>query len=90
VEDTTRKFILILGSVVGLIVLYFTQIKHLLSALIDKVERVGKRHYMPHSYTYYKTRHDKSGDNKIIKSVLTWISLILVILGVLAMFGMFD
>ena len=86
----TLKFIFILGSFVGLITLYYLHGKQVMRALIDKVERVGKRHYLPYSYAYYKNRRSKSGDKKTIHFVLSWIALMLIILGLLAIFGLFD
>lgn len=86
----TLKFIFILGSFVGLITLYRLHGKQAMSALIDKIERVGKRHYMPYSYNYYKSRRYKSDDKKTIHSILSWTALALILLGLLAMFGVFD
>jgi hypothetical protein len=86
----TLKFIFILGWFVGLITLYIIHGKHLISTFIDKVERVGKRHDMPYSYTYYKSRRTRGDRKKTLQMVLTWAAVALLILGLLAMFGVFD
>ena len=86
----TLKFIFILGSFVGLITLYIIHGKQVISTFIDKVERVGKRHDMPYSYTYYKSRHNRGDGKKTLQAVLTWIAVALLILGLLAIFGLFD
>ncbi len=64
--------------------------KHLSSVITDKLERVGKRHYMPYSYNYYKSRQNRKDEKKTVHSVLSWISVALIFLGLLAMFGVFD
>lgn len=86
----TLKYIFILGSFVGLITLYIIHGKHVISTFIYKVERVGKRHDMPYSYTYYKGRRIRGDDKKTLQAVLTWIAVALLILGLLAIFGLFD
>jgi hypothetical protein len=55
---------------------------------IREISRVGNRHYMP--YYAYGVRHHRKWDKRIIRSILSFIAVVLIILGVFAMFGAFE
>ena len=86
---TTINFLLMLGFWLALITLYVIHGKRMMRIINDKIEMSGgKRHYMPHHYTSRRKEYDKSKNRKRVETALSWIALLLIILGLLSMLGL--
>jgi hypothetical protein len=78
-----------LGFWLALITLYVIHGKRVMRIINDKIERSGgKRHYMPHSYTSRRKENNKSKNRRMVETVLSWIALLLIILGLFSMLGL--
>jgi hypothetical protein len=79
-----------LGFWVGLLMIYFTHGKHMLSTFTYKLESMGKRYYIPPPYNSYGREHYNSKRKRRVNSLLLCVAVALIMLGVLAMLGLFD
>lgn len=85
------KFFFIAGFWVGLLILYLTKGRYLINRAIYKIDSPGKRHYMPYPYTYERASYKSRSKYKTtIDYALPWIALALIIIGFLAMLGVFP
>ncbi len=77
-----------LGFWLALITLYVIHGKRIMRIINDKIERSGgKRHYMPPHYTFRRKEYDKSKNRKRVETALSWLALLLIVLGILSMLG---
>ena len=87
-RESTINFLLMLGFWLALITLYVIHGKRVMRIINDKIERSGgKRHYMPPHYTFRRKEYEKSKNRKRVETVLSWIALLLLVLGLLSMLG---
>jgi len=83
-----------LGLWIGLLTLLLIHIKHI-RTYIKRIERfinmkLWRSYHIPHYYYTHKKPLEKKYEKNRIESILFWIALGLIILGILAILGVFS